>query len=61
MAGSGAMICKLELVLAERPVVDAARVDAAEHSGLSARTVPSIAWASEESAPLWEGGVASEA
>ena len=25
----GAMICKLELVLAERPVVDAARVDAA--------------------------------
>jgi hypothetical protein len=55
VAGSGAMICKLELVLAERPVADAARVDAAEHSGLSARTVPSIAWASERSAPLWEG------
>lgn len=51
----GAMICKLELVLAERPVVDAVRVDAAEHFGPSARIVPGIAWASERSVPLWEG------
>ena len=36
----GAMICLLQSVLVERPVVDAARVDAAEHSGPSARIVP---------------------
>jgi len=55
VAGNGAMICKLELVLAERPVADAARVDAAEHLGPSARIVPGIAWASERGVPLWEG------
>lgn len=51
VAGGDAMICGLELVLAERPVVDAVRVDAAEHFGPSARIVPSMTWAGEESVP----------